>query len=207
MPRPTDTTLLGTYSTPAFRYGDVVVCELYGEVTLVGLRDAPIPWPVGKKRGRRVRSLVLYAGLAEAVRRESAAAIMHWWRVGAETVWRWRKALGAGPTTEGTSRLRAQAEHLPALLAAALPTLSSPERAAKIAAAKRGVARPPESARASGRAHIGRRHTAEARRKMSEAHKGGSGPGRRWSAQEDELVRTLTPQEAARRTGRSVVAV
>jgi hypothetical protein len=85
--------------------------------------------------------------------------------------------------------------------------LSSPERAAKIAAAKRGVARPPGSARATGRGHLGMRHTAEARRKMSEAHKGRGGPGRRWSAAEDELVRTMTPQEAARRTGRTVVAV
>jgi len=51
------------------------------------------------------------------------------------------------------------------------------------------------------------RHTADARRKMSEAQKGRTGPGRRWTAEEDELVRTLTPQEAARRTGRTVVAV
>jgi hypothetical protein len=50
-------------------------------------------------------------------------------------------------------------------------------------------------------------HTAEARRKMSEAQKGRGGPGRRWSAQEDKLVRALTPQEAAKRTGRSVQAV
>jgi hypothetical protein len=49
MPRNTDTTLLGAYSTPAFSYGDVVFCELRGEVTLAGLREAPIPWPVGKK--------------------------------------------------------------------------------------------------------------------------------------------------------------
>jgi hypothetical protein len=102
---------------------------------------------------------------------------------------------------EPVRRLRAQSDHLPRLLAAALPTLSSPERAAKISAAKRGVAR------ATGRRHLGMRHTPEARRKMSEAQKGGSGPGRRWSAAEDELVRTLTPQEAARRSGRSVHAV
>jgi hypothetical protein len=191
MPRPTDTTLLGTYATPAFSYGDVVTCELYGAVTLAGLREAPVPWPVGKKQGQRVRALVLYAGLADAVRRESAAAVMHWWRVGSDTVWKWRQALGVSPTTEGTSRLRAQAEHLPGL----------------ISAAKRGVARSPDSARATGRGHIGMRHSAEARRKMSEAQKGRGGPGRRWSPAEDRFVRTLTPQEAAERTGRSVKAV
>jgi hypothetical protein len=202
MPRPTDTTLLGTYATPAFNYGDVVFCELRGEVTLAGLREGPIPWPVGKK-GRH-KALVLYAGLADAVRRESAAAVMRWWRVGSDKVWKWRQALGVGPTTEGTSRLRAQAEHLPALLARAR---SSPLRAAGIAAAKRGVPRSPESARATGRGHLGMRHTPEARRKMSLARKGGSGRGRSWTAEEDELVRTLTPQEAAKRTGRTVKAV
>src|SRR5262245_31583628 len=113
MPRPADTTLLGRYATPAFRYGDVVTCEMRGEVTIVGLREAPIPWPLGKKKGQRVRGLVLYAGLADAVRRESVAAIRHWWRVGTDTAWKWRKALGVGPTTEGTSRLRAKSEHMP----------------------------------------------------------------------------------------------
>jgi hypothetical protein len=119
-------------------------------------------------------------------------------------VWKWRKALGVSPTTEGTSRLRAQAEHLPRLLEVAR---SSPLRAARIAAAKRGVARPPESARGTGRGHLGMRHTAEARRRMSQARKGGPGRGRSWTAEEDELVRKLTPQEAAKRTGRSVQAV
>ena len=40
--------LLGTYRTPRFRYGRQVFCELRGWVTVVGLREAPIPWPVGK---------------------------------------------------------------------------------------------------------------------------------------------------------------
>jgi len=101
MPRPADTNLLGTYATPAFNYGDVVTCELHGEVTLVGLREAPIPWPVGKKKGRRVRSLVLYADLAEAVKRESAATVMHWWGVRHHTVWKWRQALGSAPPPRG----------------------------------------------------------------------------------------------------------
>jgi hypothetical protein len=39
----------------------VALCELRGEVTIVGLHDAPIPWPVGKKRGQRVRVLILGA--------------------------------------------------------------------------------------------------------------------------------------------------
>lgn len=43
---------------------------------MVAPSDGPIPWPVGK-RGRR-RFLILYAGLADAVRRESALAVARW---------------------------------------------------------------------------------------------------------------------------------
>jgi hypothetical protein len=128
MPRTTDTTLLGQYATPAFAYGDVAFCALRGEVTLVGLREAPIPWPVGKKQGQRVKALVLYAGLAEAVRRESAAAIMHWWRVGSDKVWKWRRALGVSPTTEGTSRLRTERPPAPDARRGAADVVQPPSR-------------------------------------------------------------------------------
>jgi hypothetical protein len=37
---------------------------------VVGLHEAPIPWPVGKKG--RAKSLIVYKDLAKAVRRESA---------------------------------------------------------------------------------------------------------------------------------------
>src|ERR1700722_5892951 len=95
--------LLGTYSTPRFRYGKFVFCEMRGEVEIVGLTDAPIPWPIGK-RGRH-KAIVLYGALVKAVRRESSLAIQHWFGVGPSTVWQWRKALGVDATTEGTSRL------------------------------------------------------------------------------------------------------
>jgi hypothetical protein len=39
------------------------------------MTDAPIPWPIGK-RGRG-RSLVVFKGLAKAIRRESNQAICH----------------------------------------------------------------------------------------------------------------------------------
>jgi hypothetical protein len=41
--------LLGTYSTPSFDYGDVVECARRGEVRIVGLSEAPIPWPIGQR--------------------------------------------------------------------------------------------------------------------------------------------------------------
>ena len=98
--------MFGPYQTPAFDYGDTVQCAIRGEVEAVGLTDAPIPWPVGK-RGRG-RFLVLYADLARAVRRESALAVARWWGVSDQTVTVWRKALGVGAITEGTSRLKSE---------------------------------------------------------------------------------------------------
>lgn len=69
--------LLGSYETPRFEYGQVVFCERFGEVKIVGLTDAPTPWPFTKRSGGRPR-FILYAGLAEAVRMESKQAVAHW---------------------------------------------------------------------------------------------------------------------------------
>jgi hypothetical protein len=55
----------GPYRSPKFKYGATVVDRIRGEVTIVGLRDAKIPWPIGK-RGRS-RGLILYGDLAKAV--------------------------------------------------------------------------------------------------------------------------------------------
>src|SRR5262249_25748380 len=99
--------LFGPYKTPVFRYGDSAFCERRGNVTLCGLTDAPIPWPIGKGRTKRTwpRAIVLFGDLAEAVRRESALAVAYWWGVKPQTVTVWRNALGVGPMTEGTLRL------------------------------------------------------------------------------------------------------
>ena len=96
--------LFGPYSHPPLAYGDEVLCEVRGEVIIFELSNGLIPWPVGK-RGRG-KGLVVYAGLADAVRRESAQAVAHWWGVTPQTVGVWRKALGVGALTEGTRRLK-----------------------------------------------------------------------------------------------------
>src|SRR5262245_34697134 len=83
--------LLGSYSTPPFSYGEVVACARRGDVRIVGVSSGPIPWPVGQRLPKgRGRALVLYAGLAEAVRRESAEAVGYYWGVTAQTVTAWR---------------------------------------------------------------------------------------------------------------------
>src|ERR1019366_1111959 len=88
--------LLGTYRTPRFKYGATVTCASRGQVQVVGLSNGRIAWPKCHA-GQRARAIILYGQLAEAVRRESAAAVAHWFGVGMFTVWTWRKALGVAP--------------------------------------------------------------------------------------------------------------
>jgi hypothetical protein len=60
--------LLGRYATPRFDHGDVVRCERRGDVRLVGLSAAPIPWPIGQRLPKgRARALALYGALAVPV--------------------------------------------------------------------------------------------------------------------------------------------
>ena len=56
----------GPYRTPRFKYGAKVECEARGEVTIVKLTAARIPWPIGKTH--RATSLVLYKDLVRAVK-------------------------------------------------------------------------------------------------------------------------------------------
>jgi hypothetical protein len=152
--------------------------------------------------------------LVRAIRKESEIAVAHHLGVSDQTVWAWRKALGVGATTPGTSRLRRDHFSEPWGKAArqmAWSKAREPQRRAKIAAARRGRPRPAHVIEAMARARRGRSHSEETRRKMSAAHRlRGTRPpeaGRPWTAEEDELVRTLPAKEVARRTGRTLKAV
>lgn len=206
------TTLSGRYRTPAFRYGDAVVCEVRGGVVVTGLTDACIPWPVGKVPGGRARTLVVFAGLAAALRVESASAVCHWWGVTPQTVTKYRKALGVGPLTPGTARLRSQsASDSPAVasaLAAAQAKHGDPERRRKIAEAKRGRPRPPHVVEAMRRGRTGKPQSEDARRKMSEAQARRVRPKSvAWTRDHDAMLGEVADAEVARRTGRSERAV
>jgi hypothetical protein len=86
--------LLFDYQTPRFRYDDIKKCARRGDVRIVGLSEAPIPWPIGQRLPRgRARSLVLYGALTRTVKRESVQAVCYWLGVGKTTVWLWRKVL------------------------------------------------------------------------------------------------------------------
>jgi hypothetical protein len=156
--------LYGPYKAPALRRGDRAMCLFRdAEVVITSWADAPIPWP----RCRAVDSpgpgsgLLVDEELARAVRHESAAAIIHWWRASSTAVQNWRHALGVSHLdTEGSKVLRQ-----------------------KGAAAMRAkfAAQPPRPPRPRVRWP--------------------------WTEKEDQLVRTLAPVEAARRTGRTLAAV
>lgn len=204
--------LLRTYRTPRFRYGQVLQCERRGEVTIVAMTDAPIPWPIGCRDG--VWAIILFADLARAVMTEAAQAVAYWWGVKSNTVWTWRKVLEVR-YTRGTRRLHRQTALTPALVAArkkANTKARDPERCRKIAAARTGKPRPPHVLAALRQANLGRKATAEARRNMSAAAKrrGALPPAMRgplWTEGELALLGTMPDKEVAARIGRSVGAV
>jgi hypothetical protein len=204
--------LLGRYRTPRFKYGAVIQDLVRGEVRIVGLTDAKIPWPIGKKG--KSKSPVLFKSLLTAVRKESRLAVRHWWGVSADMVWKWRKALDVPRTNVGTHRLKVRYGQEPFFKRAQRKAWSKardPERCAKIAAAKLGKPRPPKVLAAMAAAKLGTRQTQATRRKLSVIHKRrGTWPpaaGRPWTKQEDELVRTLRPAEVVKQTGRTLNVV
>ena len=203
----------GPYTTPRFRRGRRVVDEWRGEVTFAGLSNGRIPWPIGILGGNK--TLVVYAGLARAIRRESVQAVAYWFGVSPQTVTKWRRKLGiADGKPPGTTRLRRAYFDEPwahAARAKAHAKARDPVRREKIAASRRGKKRPPGVIAALRRANLGRQASDATRQKMREAHRlRGTRPpwlNPAWTAAEDEFVRTLSVSEAAARTGRTIAAI
>jgi hypothetical protein len=212
-----DTTRLrlwhGPYRMPRYRVGGRLVCAVRGSVKVVGTSHAPISWPQTRNHGRPF--LIVCGGLARAVRTEAAIAVAHWWGVTPLTVWTWRKAMGVGATTPGTSRLRRAHALGPAgtaALAKAQAKARDPGRRVKIAAARRGRPRPRHVIEAMRAANLGRKHTEQTRRRMSEAHRRrGTRPpkaGRPWTAAEGALLAAGLPAAVvAAQIGRTLAAV
>jgi hypothetical protein len=213
MPRIPDNCRLlhGPYHAPTFGLGKLLRCRIRGRVMVKRINAGPIPWPqtiVGC-----VRAFIQCGDLVRAVCRESEVAVAYWWGVTPQTVWVCRNALGVGATTEGTSRLRSKYFSQPWAQDArekGWAKARDPERREKIAA-RRGMPRPRHVIGAMNKAWRGKTHTEESRRKMSESNKRrGAWPpaaGRPWEPWEDELLRTLPRNEAARRTGRPLASV
>jgi hypothetical protein len=89
-----------------------------GELRIVGVTDAPIPWPVGVGPRGGAKSLVVFGDLVRAIRRESVYAMCHYWfGVNYQTVTKWRKALGVPQRNEGHSQALGSKRRLWLLLA------------------------------------------------------------------------------------------
>jgi hypothetical protein len=148
------------------------------------------------------------------VRTEANQAVAHWWGVAVQTATKWRKALEVRPTNEGTSKLRsahAAEDWFAEARRKAHAKAGDPQRRERIAAAMRGKRRPRHVVEAMRRRRTGRPHSPEVRAKMREAvRRRGIWPpaaGRAWTANEDELLRTLSAAEFVERTGRTLTAV
>jgi hypothetical protein len=227
--------LYGRYRTANLRRGDRAFClDLDCTVVITGLRDAPIAWPLCRPLDNRMGqpTLLLADDLARAVRNESAAAVMYWWRVSPGVVWRWRKALEVSRTNNrGTRRLIRAASECGASKQRGVPlSVDEVERRRRTAieldlgrnlraenhphhwaedeVALLGVRPDGEVARLTGRNTDAVR---QKREKLGLANPsvppGSRVPPVRWTAEEDRLVRELSPGECASRTGRKLTAV
>jgi hypothetical protein len=130
--------LHGPYRSPRCKLGDALFCEIRGWVKVQRLSGGRIPWPQ-TIRGRS-RAFILTGGLVNAVLRESATAICHWWGVTPQTVSVWRKALGVAKYNAGTRRLHSRwtpDKLTPEVQAAGVEKANRPEANAKKAIAAR----------------------------------------------------------------------
>lgn len=130
----------GPYVPPEIPPSGVMFCEMRGTVIAKKYTDAPIPWPRVNKTGKH--SPVLCGDLIRAVQTESEIAVAYHWGVGVVTVWKWRKALGVGRVTPGTSRELLKSGNKGCLqseiAAKGREAARQPEALAKMAATKRG---------------------------------------------------------------------
>jgi hypothetical protein len=126
----------------------------------------------------------------------------------------WRKALGVPRANEGTCQL--QSDWSPERFTDEIrehprQASRSPERAAKIAAAKRGKPRPPLVIEAMRRANLGRKFSAEHLARLSKAQRArGEWPpaaGEPWNPAWDALLGTMFDKDLAAKLGVAAISV
>lgn len=213
--RPDHFKLHGNYRTPRFSIGAKVQCEVRGELKIVGMTDAPIPWPLGVGRRGGAKSLIIRGDLVRAIRRESVSAVCHWFGVDELTAWKWRKVLGVPERNYGTRKLweaNAAAGSFWPGVKAGTAKAADPFRRARLAAAHQGKRHSRQAVEKTRQAHLGRKHSTATRRKMAEAWKRrrmgkGKPAGGYWKAWEDALIRADSVSEVMRWTGRTRGAV
>lgn len=93
----------GPYRPPVCRVGDLLQTP-EGKVKVDVFTKAKIPWPAACPRGGSP-SPILHGDLIAAIRLESAQAVAHHWGVDRKLVSRWRRRLGVGRMTAGTTEI------------------------------------------------------------------------------------------------------
>lgn len=151
---PAPPVLLGTYTPPPVKRGDVVRC-LYrrADCRVTTWTAAPIPWPRCNQIGIRGGSgLLVTDALVRAIKTESAAALKHWFGVSTKTAWNWRKRFVPGEAhvrTEGDRLMHQAASEAGAAAVRGVP-LAADVRARMAAAAKAAGRRPPDRWQGTG---------------------------------------------------------
>ena len=218
--------LFGPKKPPRLRRGDRAFC-LYRDalVVVTGWSGAPAPWPLRRRLDPTggIGPLV-DDELARAVWHESGLAVAYWWGVNPSTVGHWRKALGVGRMdSEGSRRLilgcvqtavnTPYADKLPRRRRRRVPIagvepandlglLWTPEELALV-----GVLPDAEVGRRIDRSRNAVRIKREQLGRPDPTDLQGRRRHRPWTPEDDELVRTLPPAEAAARVGRTRDAV
>ena len=209
--------LYGPYVVPECKLGDKLHCEYRGrELTVKGMTDGLIQWPCTRRS--RAKSPIVCGDLVRAIRTESAVAVAHHWGVRRKAVWKWRKALGVPPMTNGSRRLRIEyaAEHFtPEFRAKSRAAMHSPEVRAKLSAARKGRPQHPNTiaaCRALGKrpkSEEWKRGMSERSRKMWANREAYGLPSRReWTEEQLAVIGTDSDRAVALALGlpRNVVA-
>jgi hypothetical protein len=183
------------YVTPVIVKGVSVKCEIHGLVKIAGLTNAPIPWPISE------HGLIVYKGLATAIRTEAQEDVAQWWGVPLATVETWKPTLG--PAKSKSERKAKQCQKR-------CERQWTPEQDSIIR-----KYRPSESSRLL---KLSYKVVAARRKKLGYPH-ARSGPRTNgtplvtqcpslaWNLDEDDLVMTLPALEVMLRTGRTLKEV
>src|SRR5262245_36159973 len=89
----------GPYVPPVTIVGTYVECLVRGRVKVAGVSAGRVAWPIGERGGKR--ELVVFKGLAAALRQEDAAAVAAWWKVPMVKVKGWQATVQKQPARSG----------------------------------------------------------------------------------------------------------
>jgi hypothetical protein len=104
--KPAPALIAGPYKPPRCRVGKPIYDLLHGDLAVVGISDAPVPWPLVKTDPRASRAVpAMTPELKRAIETESVEAVVHHFGTSRWTIRRWRHALKVPRFNPGTTAL------------------------------------------------------------------------------------------------------